>query len=133
MSARNCPICGKIFEGIAVQEVCASCFTEYEREFKIVKEYLYQYPNKNIIEVSETTGVSIEKLKSFLRNDRLVAVNNNTASLLDCKKCGQPISNGSYCPQCQKEIDNEFKKKSSAYMGGRYRDVKMHTKNLIRK
>ena len=133
MSARNCPICGRMFEDMGIQDVCAGCSVENENELRKVKDYLYLHPNNSILDVSEATGVSLEKLKLYLRNERLVAVNNNSASLLGCKKCGQPIANGNHCPQCQKEIDNELKKNSSVYMGGKYKDVKMHTKYLVRK
>jgi predicted amidophosphoribosyltransferase len=132
MPVKNCPVCGRIFEDLGVNEVCTSCIEGNESEFSRVRDYLYQYPNRNIVEVSEATGVSIEKLKRYLRNDRLVAINNNSSSLLDCKKCGMPIPAGNYCSECQKEIDNELKKSSSAYMGSRYRDVKMHTRNTKR-
>jgi hypothetical protein len=128
MPAKNCPICGRIFECSGINEVCSACFEGNESEFSRVRDYLYEHPNKNIVEVSEATGLSIEKLKRYLRNDRLIAVNNNSSSLLDCKKCGQPISTGIYCPTCQKDMDNEFKKGSSAYLGSKSRDVKMHTK-----
>jgi hypothetical protein len=74
MSARNCPLCGRIFEDMGIQEVCASCFAENESELKKVKDYVYLHPNNSIIEVSEATGVSIEKLKRFLKNERLIAV-----------------------------------------------------------
>ncbi len=82
MPIKNCPICSKIFDDMGIQEVCASCFAENEREISLVKEYLYQHPNTGIVEVSEATGVSIEKLKRFLKNDRLVAVNYKDTPLL---------------------------------------------------
>lgn len=81
MPVKNCPICSRIFDDMGIQEVCPSCFAENEREFHLVKDYLYQYPNKSVIEVSEATGVSIERLKRFLNNDRLVVVNNRSTTL----------------------------------------------------
>lgn len=74
MSVRNCPICNRIFEDMGVQEVCANCFAENETELKKVKDYLYLHPNNSIVEVSEATGVSIQKLKRFLQNERLISV-----------------------------------------------------------
>lgn len=74
MSVRNCPVCGRIFEDMGVREACSGCFAEYEKEITKVKDYLYQNPNKSIVEVSAATGISIEKLKRFINNERLVAV-----------------------------------------------------------
>lgn len=74
MAVRNCPLCSRIFEDMGVQEVCPNCFTENESELRKVKDYLYLHPNNSIVEVSEATGVSIQKLKRFLQNERLIAV-----------------------------------------------------------
>lgn len=74
MSVRNCPICNRIFEDMGVHEVCSDCFAENEKELKKVKDYLYLYPNSSIVSVSEATGVSIQKLKRFLQNERLVSI-----------------------------------------------------------
>ena len=74
MATRNCPICNRIFDDMGVQDVCTSCFSENESEINKVKDYIYLHPNNSILEVSEATGVSIQKLKRFLENERLVAV-----------------------------------------------------------
>lgn len=133
MAVKNCPVCGRIFNDLNIYEVCASCYTENEEEFKKVKEYLYDFPNQNIVQVSEATGVSIEKIKRFLRNERLVAVNNSSTSLLDCRHCGKPIQNGNYCDECKKQIEAENRKQLNTSISGRYRDVKMHTRHTGRR
>lgn len=74
MSVRNCPICNRIFEDMGVQDVCADCFTQNENDLRKVKDYLYQYPNSSIVAVSEATGISIQKLKRFLENERLISI-----------------------------------------------------------
>ncbi|HYF82191.1 MAG TPA: hypothetical protein VEB00_04070 [Clostridia bacterium] len=74
MAVRNCPICSRIFEDMGAQEVCGSCYTENESDINKVKDYLYLHPNNSIIEVSEATGVSIQKLKRFLQSERLVSI-----------------------------------------------------------
>jgi uncharacterized protein len=74
MAARNCPICNRIFEDLGVQDVCANCFTENETDINKVRDYLYLHPNNSIFEVSEATGISIQKLKRFLQSERLISV-----------------------------------------------------------
>ncbi len=74
MAVKNCPICSRIFEDLGIQDVCVSCFIENESDIRKVKDYLYLHPNNSIIEVSEATGVSIQKLKRFLQSERLIAV-----------------------------------------------------------
>lgn len=74
MAVRNCPICNRIFEDMGARDVCANCYTENESDINKVKDYLYLHPNNSIVEVSEATGVSIQKLKRFLQSERLVSV-----------------------------------------------------------
>lgn len=74
MPVRNCPICNRIFDDLGVREVCADCFAENENELRKVKDYLYIHPNSSIMEVSEATGISVQKLRRFLQNERLVSI-----------------------------------------------------------
>lgn len=112
-----------------MSDVCPACSEKYESDFRLIREYLYDNPNRNIAEVSEATGVSAEKIKIYLRNDRLEAVNNKNAALLDCKKCGKPIATGIYCEECRRELEVENRKENSRYLGdSRYKDAKMYTR-----
>lgn len=71
MCYANCPVCGKLFEKQGFYEVCESCFAQNETDFDIVRDYLYSHPNKNILEVAYATGISLEKIREFLRQGRL--------------------------------------------------------------
>ncbi|MDF2839535.1 MAG: Flagellar operon protein YvyF [Clostridia bacterium] len=71
MISINCPICGKLFEKQGFYEVCQSCFSNNQSEFEKVRDYLYNYSNKNIQEVANATGVSISKINEFIRQGRL--------------------------------------------------------------
>jgi sarcosine oxidase delta subunit len=71
MSYTNCPICGKLFNKQGFYEVCEGCFAQNEIDFDKVRDYLYRYSNKNIMEVAAETGVSIEKIREFIRQGRL--------------------------------------------------------------
>jgi len=73
MSSTNCPVCGKIFDKQGFYEVCEDCFAQYETDFDKVRDYLYSHPNKNILEVSNATGISIDKIRTFLRQGRLTS------------------------------------------------------------
>lgn len=71
MSYENCPICGKLFEKQAFYEVCSECFLQNQKDFSKVRDFLYANPNKNILEVADATGVSINRIREFLRQGRL--------------------------------------------------------------
>jgi ethanolamine utilization protein EutP (predicted NTPase) len=72
MSYVNCPVCGKVFEKQGFYEVCKDCFEADQISFDKIRDYLYSYGNKNILEVSQATGVSIEKIQEYLRQGRLI-------------------------------------------------------------
>ncbi|MFZ5351195.1 MAG: MerR family transcriptional regulator [Bacillota bacterium] len=127
MTVRNCPLCGRVFEYSEVHTVCTSCWQKNENDFRIIKEYLYENPNKNIVEVAEATGFSIEKIRAYLREGRLIAVDNHSASVLSCQKCGAAIQTGNYCDSCKRQVEAELAK-AAVSNSGRYRDVKMHTR-----
>ena len=71
MSYTNCPICGKLFNKQGYSEVCENCFSKHESDFEKVRDYLYSFPNKNILEVASATGVTIENIREFIRQGRL--------------------------------------------------------------
>jgi len=56
-----------------------------------VKEYLYEHPKASIIEVSNALDISVQKIKSYLR------------------ECGKSINTGRFCNECSRELTEGFK------------------------
>ncbi len=133
MAVKNCPVCGRIFNDMGVNEVCVDCYAENEAVFRTVRDYLYDNPNQNIVQVSEATGVSIEKIKLFLRSERLIAVNNHSTALLGCQRCSKPIQNGMYCDDCRREIDAEGRRQLNTAANSSNRSSRMHTRQTGRR
>lgn len=106
---RNCPRCGRIFTSIG-RPICNKCMEAEEKEFKQVKEYIYDNPGANISEVSQETGVSAEKIMRFLREERLELISENNNLLLECERCGKPINSGRFCENCKVDIDRGFRR-----------------------
>lgn len=73
MAYMNCPICGKLFDHRDFYEVCPGCFAQTQADFDKLRDYLYCHSNKSMQEVSSATGVSIEKIRIFLRQGRLIS------------------------------------------------------------
>jgi hypothetical protein len=73
MSYTNCRICGKFFDQQGFYEVCLDCFAQNEINFDKVRDYLYSYPNKNMLEVSAATGISIDQIREYIRQGRLTS------------------------------------------------------------
>lgn len=107
MDLRNCSRCGKLFVYIT-QRVCPACVAEDEKEFEIVREYVWEHRGCSAIEVHEATGVSMDKILQFLREGRLEAQYLGEA-LLFCETCGDQIDQGRFCSKCADNLVKGFK------------------------
>ncbi len=106
---RNCPRCGRIFTYVN-RLICSRCIEDEEQEFKLVKEYVYDNPGANIPEVSAATGVSVDRIMRFLREERLELKGNGESLGLGCERCGMSIPSGRFCVKCKEEISQGFKR-----------------------
>lgn len=106
MDLINCAKCGRVF-GYSGSEVCSRCTGNDEDDFKKVKDYLYDNPGSNIVEVSEATEVSEKKILRYLRESR-IEVREDDNALLDCEGCGESIKSGRYCDKCAGKLKKEF-------------------------
>ena len=106
MNLRNCSECGKVFVFVN-RNICPDCQDKEEEMFGQARDYIKEHPGATIMEVSEKTGVSEEKIFRFLRDGRIVSSNVNLG--LVCESCGAPISSGRACDKCKKEIEKDFR------------------------
>lgn len=103
MNLRNCPECGRLYE-FTVKALCPNCVNKEEEDYKLIKNCLKHDPGAGIVEVSEKTGVPEKKILAFLKAGRLI-LEHPDALLLNCERCGKPISSGRYCSDCCALID----------------------------
>ena len=59
MQLRNCRRCGKLFNYVG-KPICNECVQQDEKDFELVKAYIYDHPKATITEVSKETGVSVK-------------------------------------------------------------------------
>lgn len=121
MNFTNCRMCGRAIQTDGQFETCSFCRQKEIDEFNKVKDYLYKYPNSNAAEVSEATGVPMKIIQKYLREDRIIAINNTNANFLGCEKCGKPIDSGKFCKECERANSNEFLVRKSNKEFGRSR------------
>lgn len=106
---RNCPRCGKIFTYVG-RPICSRCIEIEEDEFKKVKEYVYDNPGATISETSQETGVSVDKIMRFLREERLEIKSEDSNLVLECERCGVPIKSGRFCERCKRDMNADFRR-----------------------
>lgn len=115
---KSCKICGKVLQSSENTSVCPDCVSQYENEYEIIREYLYQHPHASIYEVATNLDITINKIKSFLRDGRLEIVEKDN-QFLTCQTCSKPIHSGWYCEDClrQSKLDQKLSYNSSSAGG----------------
>ena len=99
----NCKKCGRIFQQITSRRICPDCEKALEDKFLEVRDYMRQNPNVSIMEVSREKEVSVEQIKQWVREERLLFTNAE-GSGIECVMCGIPITTGKYCARCKGEM-----------------------------
>lgn len=105
MDVRNCPRCGNIFQKLR-RDICPACAQNEDKEYEIVRDFIYDNPKSDVITVSEETGISVDTIMKFLRENRLV--NLCDSLILECDGCGEPIPSGKYCGDCTEKLKKEI-------------------------
>lgn len=124
MDVRNCIRCGKMFRPVGGRRICPDCVKADLEEFHSVRDYLKENPRANILEVNEATGVSIKKLRDYIREGRLVLAEGNDWGI-KCENCGEPVKTGRLCPDCTEKFEKELRRKSASNWGDRRLGEKM--------
>lgn len=106
MELRNCIVCGKVFVYTS-RNICPACREIEEKEYHLVRDYLYKHRGAALIEVHEATGVAVERITKFLREGRLVEAGVEWKAL-ECEICGEPISSGRLCPRCAGQLSQQL-------------------------
>ncbi|NMB98545.1 MAG: MerR family transcriptional regulator [Clostridiaceae bacterium] len=107
---RNCKRCGRIYNYLGGIPICPICKDEDEKDFQRVKKYLYENPKATMSEVASNLEISIEKIKRFLREERLEIVGDDVIVGLECERCGKRIKTGRFCEDCNKDLALGFTK-----------------------
>lgn len=113
MDVRNCAKCGKLFQYIGGPPICPNCKRKEEEDFELVKNYIYENKNANMIEISNETGVSTKLIERFIREGRLMLSEDSPISL-KCEKCGADIRTGRFCEACSRSLSNEIRMSTGA-------------------
>lgn len=101
----QCKQCKRLFQSFGA-EICPSCAEKLDMDFSVIKNYLYDNPDANIIEIVRGTGIEEKTVLGFLREGRLAV--GSGAGIQRCEECGAPISSGKYCSRCQRIMESLF-------------------------
>ena len=111
---KNCRRCGRIFNYIGGNPICPICKELDEKDYKRVKDYLLEYPGASLSQVSLELEISVERIKSYLRDGRLEILNNEGNLFLECESCGTAIRTGRFCQECSRVLSHDLKNTARA-------------------
>jgi hypothetical protein len=75
MSLSNCVRCGKLFAQHKMSHAaCDDCYAIHETEFNLCRDYLRSHPTVTLNELSESTGISLQSLRSWIKEGRIQVV-----------------------------------------------------------
>ncbi|HBE79157.1 MAG TPA: MerR family transcriptional regulator [Firmicutes bacterium] len=106
MDIRNCKRCGNIYHYNGTG-VCNNCTEQEQKDFSVVRDYLFEHPNSPAAEINMATGIELKVISRFLKEGRLKM---EGEGLLSCEKCGETIKAGRFCEKCLQEIQSELQK-----------------------
>lgn len=96
-----CTQCGSSeleFKGLGEFE-CKECGFKMYDDFGKVRAYLENHRGATQSEVAIATGVSLTKIRQFLREER-IEIAPNSLVYIHCEVCGAPIKSGRFCEAC---------------------------------
>ena len=101
MPLSNCTRCGSVFSRTR-NAICPECIRKEEADFEKAVEWLRENPDLNVRAMSEGTGIDESHILRWIRQKRIRMA--EASELVKCKKCGAPISNGTFCDHCKLQL-----------------------------
>ena len=103
MTLTNCKRCGALIPRVPTG-LCSDCVRVEQEEYRLVRDYVRDYPEATVMEVSRETGVSVARIYELVRQGKLVAHSPDSDMAVECVVCGRRIVTGQVCDQCRREI-----------------------------
>ncbi len=89
---------------------CPMCRKTDEEDFKKVKDYIFENGTAPAMEVSEKTGISLERINQYLKEGRL-EIPENSPIFIKCEMCYVDIRSGRLCPDCASKLTHAMREK----------------------
>lgn len=112
MDIRNCAKCGRLFNYMGGPPICQACREKEEESFQVVKDYIYEHKDANMMQISNETGVSTKLIERFIKEGRLI-LTEDSPIFLRCEKCGKEVKTGRFCSDCSRSLSNEMRMSST--------------------
>lgn len=106
MNVANCPKCGTVFDK-NLRNLCPACSQQLDAVVKKLDDYMWKNQRATTQQLSDSTGVSMEQIIAFIKEDRLRARLYPNLTY-PCEKCGAGIREARICYRCADELKQAF-------------------------
>ena len=113
MNIIQCSMCKKPFQSFG-GKICGNCLEKIDKDFIVVRDYIYENKKADMDKVAEDTGVPKQIIMHLLKEGRLtIEEPEGRSGLLFCEVCKKPISTGRMCKDCKDKVANTMQKSIS--------------------
>ena len=110
MNIIQCSFCKKPFQSLG-RRICGTCLEQMDKDFIVVRDYIYEHKQTNMDKVSEETGVSKNTIFYLLKEGRLILDDESGGGgVLFCEACKKPINSGRLCKDCKSKVSSTMEK-----------------------
>ena len=111
MNIIQCKMCKKPFHSIG-SKICPECLEKIDKDFFIVRDYIYDNQGVDIDTVCEETGVEKVVILHLLKEGRLTlaTTGGSGGTMLMCEVCRKPIHTGRMCEVCKSKVTETIQK-----------------------
>lgn len=106
LNVDNCPKCGAIFDK-NLRNLCPACSRELDATLNKLDDYMWKHQKASTQQLHESTGVSLEQIIAFMKEDRLRSKLYPNLTY-PCEKCGAGIREARVCFRCASELKQAF-------------------------
>ncbi len=108
MDVRSCKNCGRLFNYMQGQPICASCKQKMEDKFMQVRDYIRGNETASMKQIAEDNDVTVKQLKQWVREERLTFSSKSPVGI-ECETCGAMIRTGRFCDKCKNNMASNLK------------------------
>jgi len=114
MNIIQCQFCKKPFASLRGR-VCPACLEQIDKDFFVVRDYIYEHKQTNIDIVAKETEISKQKILHLLKEGRLIidSPDGSGVGILQCEMCKKSINTGRLCKDCTGKVASTLDKNVS--------------------
>jgi len=110
MNVMQCNLCKRPFQSLG-RRTCPECLEQMDKDFFVVRDYIYEHKQTNMDKVAEGTGVSKQVILHLLKEGRLeLDDGSGGGGVLKCDMCKRTINSGRLCNNCKDKVSNTMQK-----------------------